>query len=129
MPDAKKARAKTPRSECTSAAVKHCISLLCQIALSIRLFHHFLIDGAFSKHQVIVSALLNDATILDDGDEVRISDRLQSMGNNDGGHFSIGLVTTGFKEMIQSFLHNPLAFTVQSAERIDQTKRKRMLQE
>ena len=67
------------------------------------------------EHQVIVSALLNDATVIDDGDAVRIPHRVQSMGYNDGGHFLIGLITTGFKEMIQSLLYNPLAFTVQSA--------------
>ena len=98
--------------------IEHCISLFSfsQIALTIRLFYHFLVDRAFSKHQVIVGAFLNDATIIDDGNTVRTPHRLQSMCYNDGGHFPISLITTGFKEMIQSLLYNPLTFTVQSAE-------------
>lgn len=94
----------------------YCILSLCQIALSISLFNHFLVDGTFLKHQVIVGTFLNDATVIDDGNAVRIPHCLQSMRNDDGGHFSIRLITTGFKEMIQSLLYNPLTFTVQSAE-------------
>ena len=108
------------RPECTSVACVHrmlyCISSLCQMALSIRLFNHFLVERAFSKHQVIVGAFLNDTAIIDDGDTVRIPHCLQSMSYNDGGHFSNSLITTGFKEMIQSLLYNPLTFTVQSTE-------------
>ena len=98
--------------------IEHCISSFSfsQVALTIRLFYHFLVDRAFSKHQVIVGAFLNDATIIDDCDTVRIPHCLQSMSYNDGGHFSLSLIGTGFKEMIQSLLYNPLTFTVQSAE-------------
>lgn len=71
-----------------------------------------------------MGAFLNDATIIDDGDTVCIPHCLQSMSYNDGGHFLLSLIGTGFKEMIQSLLYNPLTFTVQSAEdRSDEKER------
>ena len=143
MPDwclSSQSRIKIPRANllprirpgCTSAACKiiilYCISSFCQIALSIRIFYHSLVDGVFLKHQVIMSTFLNDATIIDNGDAIRIPHRLQSMGYNDSGHLSIDLVTTGFKEMVQSLLHNPFTFTIQCAV-VGSDEKGRMLRE
>ena len=90
--------------------------LLRQIALPICLFYHSLIDGTLLQHQVIVSTLLDDTAVIDNGNAVSISHRLQSVCDYDGSHLLIDLIT-GLKKVVQSSLYYPLTLTVQSARK------------